>query len=276
MKIAISTLACEGWSLEKALEICGKYGIDALEMRMGIHEWSRETLDDREFEQMYEKIRGAGLQVSDLATGVVVEGNDKKALRDIERSAQIACIWKCQGLRIMLGHFITRWSDPKQELNYEGIIQWMQAADLIMERYGTQIWIETHNEFATAKSLMNLLNHSGVQNYRLIWDIMHPLEAGEEPETTLRLMGDMLVHVHIKDGMPWADQDMVNYRYTKLGEGSIPIPYIIQLLKEYGYKGYYSLEWEGIWRKELRGEGFEAEDAIRKYAEMMGKLDKNH
>lgn len=273
MKIAISTLACNGWSLEKSLNICRQSGIQALEIRMGIHEWSKEDLEDCEYEKIYEQIQSYGLQVSDLGTSVVVCNYNERALQDLERCAHIACLWKCKGLRIMLGNFRTRWSEQLPEIDYVGIITWLREADRIMERYNTQVWIETHNEFATAKPLMGLLKDAKVHHCHLIWDIMHPLEEGEQPDTTLALMHDALVHVHIKDGMPWDDSDMANYKYTKIGEGIIPIQEIIEMLKQHDYQGYYSLEWEGIWRKELWGPEFDAENVISEYAKMMQHLE---
>ena len=64
--------------------------------------------------------------------------------------------------------------------------------------------------------------------------------------------------------------------YTKIGSGTIPIADILALLKENGYRGFYSLEWEGKWREELReelrGEGFEPEKAIEDYVLMMKHL----
>lgn len=272
MKIGVSTLACDGWTLEHAINVCRDNGIEALEIRMGIHEWSKENQEEKELRAVYEKIREAGMVVSDLATGIVVTEYDEKALLELERCAQIASIWKCEGLRIMLGNFRTTWSELLQTMDYEEIIRWIRAADRIMELHGTKLWIETHNEFATGESLEKLIEDSGCMNCQLIWDIMHPLEAGEMVEQTMSHMKRWLAHVHIKDGKPWEDKNLANYQYTRIGDGTIPIESIIILLRENGYRGYCSLEWEGIWRKELRGEGFEPETAIRDYAIMMRRL----
>lgn len=272
MKLAVSTLACDGWDLDYAVKVCSTCGIQALEVRMGIHDWSDIRMEDVKVKEIYEKINAGGLEVSDLATGVVVSGYQEESLDEIERCAQIANLWKCRGLRIMLGNFRGRWSEPPKPLDYEGIIQWLRAADPIMEQYHTEIWIETHNEFAEGKILKKVIEDCGCKNCRLIWDIMHPLEAGETIEETMEFMNGLLAHVHIKDGRPKEDKDLIDYLYTKIGSGTIPITDILALLKENSYQGFYSLEWEGKWREELRGEGFEPEKAIEDYVLMMKHL----
>ena len=78
-----------------------------------------------------------------------------------------------------------------------------------------------------------------------------------------------LVHVHIKDGKPWADQDISSWQYTRIGEGIIPIREIIDMIYSTGYDGYFSLEWESAWRQELRGVGFEVADMIHQFRCLM-------
>jgi sugar phosphate isomerase/epimerase len=273
MKTAVSTLACNGWSLEKSLDISRKNRIDALEIRMGMHPWSQLDLTDEEYSEIGKKIGEAGLCVSDLGTSVVIKDDNEDALKELERCAQIAQILGCKGLRIMLGEFHVHKDEPSA-VDYPGIVQWMKKADLLMSRYETEIWIETHNEFATGRSLNSLMHDCDIKNCRLIWDIMHPLESGETIEETYSLMKPRLGHVHIKDGKPWPDRSLASFRYTRIGEGTIDIAGIVRMLQKDGYRGYYSLEWEGVWRKELNGEGYEPEKAIASFRKLMDSLQK--
>lgn len=273
MKKAISTLACHGWTLDKAIEQCLQNGIDALEIRTGLHPWSQLDLTDEEYKQIYGQLEKAGLCVSDLGTSVVIQDDDQKALEELERCAQIANILHCRGLRIMLGNFYNRRSEPRKKVDEMGIVSWLKKADKLMERYNTQVWIETHNEYACGKALYQLMQKGDFKNIKLLWDIMHPLEAGESIEESYRYMKEYLVHVHVKDGQPWDDPDMENYRYTDIGKGIIPMEKIIRLLDDAGYQGYFSLEWEGIWRKELQTEEYSPEKAIRDFSDMMQRIE---
>ncbi|MDR6550629.1 sugar phosphate isomerase/epimerase [Paenibacillus qinlingensis] len=116
------------------------------------------------------------------------------------------------------------------------------------------------------KKLLDDVNRS---NCAVIYDIIHPLEEGELPQDTIALLGSRIVHVHMKDGMPFEDPMELNWKYTKLGEGHIPIAEILQLLNQAGYKGFYSLEWETKWRKELQIFGMEPEIVFPAYYEFM-------
>ena len=269
MKTAISTLACAGWTLEKSLQVCKEYNIQALEIRMGLHLWSDLSLTDAEYLGIYDKIVQAGMIVSDLGTSVVVCGDDDAALVEIERCAQIARLFGCTGLRIMLGNFYNRRSEPRKPIHYAGILSWLRKADAIMQQYNTQIWVETHNEFATGKALRKLLQDTGAKNIKLVWDIMHPLEARESLQESYNFMQPDIAHVHIKDGKPWSDTDMENYCYTPIGKGCVDIGSAVRILQSGGYSGYYSLEWEGVWRKEIQGPDFPPEQAIADFSNLM-------
>jgi len=270
-KLAVSTLAFQNWSLEDAVKACRENGIEAMEVRMNFHPWSDLSLPDSEYLRNYELLKENQIRVSDLGTGIRMNGYDKEGLKELERCSQIANIMQCRGLRIMLGNKRKLWSENVPKIDYEGLVRWMIEADEIAQRYRTQIWIETHNEFATGKVLRELLEQHPFRNIRLLWDIMHPLEAGERPSETLSYFKDDLVHVHIKDGMPWENADMSSWKYTRIGEGIIPIKEIVEMIRLSGYEGYYSLEWESSWREELRGEGFVVDDMVRQYCEYMKK-----
>lgn len=49
------------------------------------------------------------------------------------------------------------------------------------------------------------MNDVDKPNCAVIYDIIHPLEAGEKPEETIALLGSQCVHVHVKDGVPFED-----------------------------------------------------------------------
>lgn len=269
-KLAVSTLAFQNWELEDAVKVCKENGIEAMEIRMGLHPWSDLSLPDEEYGRIYDYLCENGLKVSDLGTSIRINRYSEESLDELRRCSRIANLLHCRGLRIMMGYKRVLWSEQVPEVDYDGAVKWLIEADDILEQYGTEIWIETHNEFATGKVLRELLDQHDFKHIKLLWDIMHPLEANEQPEETLAYMNGDLVHVHIKDGTPWEDEDRSCWRYTRVGEGGIAIKDIVNLIASTGYDGYYSLEWESAWRPELRGEGFEIGDMIKQFAEVMG------
>ena len=46
MKLSISTLPCEKWTLEQTIQICKDNGITGLEIRTGLNDWSSEDMTE--------------------------------------------------------------------------------------------------------------------------------------------------------------------------------------------------------------------------------------
>jgi fatty-acyl-CoA synthase len=87
---------------------------------------------------------------------------------------------------------------------------------------------------------------------------------GETAEQTLGLIGDRLLHVHIKDGLRPADGGP-NWDLTLLGEGDVPMQDILAKLRAAGYDGWIAVEWEKKWHPEIA----EPEVALPQHAELL-------
>lgn len=271
MKLAVSTLPFQSWSLDKAVQFCRSAGYEAIEIRMDFHTWSDSQLPDAHYKDVKRRIDAQGLTVSDLGSGIVLNDYHDSDMKELLRAFQIAQLLHAGGVRIMLGNIRLSAATPLPPLNREGILRWLREADRLAGEWGREVWIETHNEFSTGKALYELFDEAGLKNTRVIWDIMHPLERGEAPEETLRFLREKITHIHIKDGLPWNDPDKLIWKYTRLGEGIVPIQRIIHLLDAAGYDGFYSLEWESTWRKELAELDCDI-PTIRQYPEFMKKI----
>jgi sugar phosphate isomerase/epimerase len=142
------------------------------------------------------------------------------------------------------------------------------------EGKNVEIWIETHNEFSTGAAMRPLLDSTGRRNVKVIWDLIHPFEQGETPEQTLAYLGDSVAHVHVKDGRKKRDPELIDFEYTKLGEGELPIREALRLLDGSGYRGYCSLEWENAWRPEIRGLYNSLDDLLVAWNEFLNSANK--
>ena len=250
MKKAFSTLACMDLPWQQVLSCAVDAQMDAVEIRLD-SQGRVFGLPDEALPALAEAFREKGVGIQNLGTSLSIHDYTPEKLADIRRYAAMAKTLGAQGIRVFLGSFIQRFSDPRCQTE-AGIVRFLQeAADLTREQ-SAEIWIETHSEYSTGASLRPLLDQVNRSNVRIIWDILHSIEFGEAPEDTLRLIGKDTVHVHIKDGIPPEDPDCIEYRHTPLGEGSLPIAHILSLLEKAGYQGLYSLEWERQWREEIR------------------------
>lgn len=263
MKIAISTLPFQTWELEEILQYCKNAGYNALELRMDFHKWSDTALPNNHYINVRKKVEEEGICISNLGSGIVLGSDNDEDLKKLERLFEIAGFLNTKGVRIMLGHIRLKRSELELPLDNNGILSWLKKADILAAKYQKEVWIETHNEFSTGHSLECIFQKILLPNTKVIWDIMHPLEKGENIGTTIHCLKNYLAHVHIKDGMPWNNQELLIWKYTRLGEGIIPIEEIVTELCHIGYEGYFSLEWESAWRNELTTLNCDGEEILK-------------
>ncbi|MZQ85547.1 TIM barrel protein [Paenibacillus sp. 5J-6] len=270
-RLGFSTLPCDGWSLDEMIQIAKRCGFSALELREGTN-WAISAEMNAEMRRTaVHKFDEAGLRISNIGSSVCFTGHegDLEQHEQLQKVIVLASDLKAGGVRIFLGYFRNRRDQPVPTVDYDQIVRSVREACEYATSYGVEIWIETHNEFATGRSLKKLLDDVDRANCAVIYDIIHPLEEDESPQDTIALLGSRLAHVHMKDGVPFADKVELSWKYTKVGEGDVPISAIIQLLNQADYKGCYSLEWETKWRKELQLPGMEPETIFPAYIEFM-------
>ncbi len=255
MKLIFSTLICPGYSGEEMQNLCDKFGMSGVELR---------TAGETEYSS-YKNVK-----IVDIASSYCLFGYDGELLDKIKKDLKKIEKANIKGIRIFLGNFRRRHDAPARDIDYDGIVKMLQE---MCDCSGCEIWVETHNEFATGKVLKKLIEDVGRDNIKIICDIMHPYEDGETPEKTMEYIGQYIAHVHIKDGKKREDPIWHDFLYTPLGEGELPIKKIVGLLEKNGYSGYYSLEWENAWRDELKSLGWSADEILEKYNEYMSGIN---
>ena len=127
---------------------------------------------------------------------------------------------------------------------------------------GVRAALETHDSFAAGAATAAVLAGAADEFAVAIYDTLNPFVAGEPPEQTLSSLGDRLALVHVKDG--GAEPDTEECRL--LGEGRVPIRWILGALARRGYEGWLSIEWEKLWQPQIA----EPEVALPQYAETLG------
>ncbi|MFZ5518570.1 MAG: sugar phosphate isomerase/epimerase family protein [Candidatus Zhuqueibacterota bacterium] len=276
LKIAYSTLPCAGWPPEEMIEYCRKYGFAGIELRESDESWASVMLTSQARDRIRKLFEQNGIRITNIGSSVCILGNDSEdrvqKMKLLLANIGLAADLKACGVRIFLGNFINRHSDQKERIDHDRIVEFIQQACQLAQNFDIEIWVETHNEYGTGQALHQLFKDVDRKNCGAIWDVMHPLEDQEAPEETLEWLGSHCRHVHIKDGRPFADQELHRWEYTRLGEGIIPNEEIIKLLLNDHYEGFFSLEWESKWRPELQFKGAEAEIILPSYANYMKKI----
>lgn len=250
MKKCFSTVCCQDLNYKEIADIAAEAGINALEVRL--HQGNRLfDLADEDVERAVSYLDEKNIKIVSLGTGVGLVDYDTEVIETAKKCVLLASCVGAKGIRVFLGTGIKRFSEVT-EYSYDGIVKALVEICAFANCHDVEIRIETHNEFSTGKVLKTLISDVGYDNLKVIWDIIHPIEFGESPAETMEYIGNRIVHVHIKDGLKKEDPDEIFYRYTKLGEGVLPIFEIVDLLEKNGYDGYYSLEWENAWKDEIK------------------------
>ena len=250
MKTAFSTVACMGSSWNSVLAWAAAARQDAVEIRLE-SDGSVFGASGDDVKEISDGFKQAGIAISDIGTSIRFSDDNEDAVKLTEQAAILAEQLGAMGIRVFPGSFVKRFSE-KAKHDLDGMARFLRRASEIAGAHGAQIWIETHNEFSTGNAMRQLLDLTDRPNVKVIWDLIHPFEYMEPPEETLEQLGSFIAHVHVKDGKRSEDPDRIDWIYTKLGAGDLPLKRMFDLLDESGYSGYYSLEWENAWRPEIR------------------------
>lgn len=147
--------------------------------------------------------------------------------------------------------------------SFEDALPRLSKGCRLVAEYGQEVGIKTmvenHGFFCQdsdrMERLVSSVNHD---NFGLLIDIGNFLCADEEPEKAVGKLAGYATHVHIKDfhlksgmtpdpGRGWFTSRAGNYlRGAIIGHGCVPIQQCLRILKDKGYNGSVSIEFEGL------------------------------
>lgn len=138
---------------------------------------------------------------------------------------------------------------PENRDEAAGFLRWWQT-QRSRNNWSTQLVVETHDALCSAAACLEL-SVAVDDDLSLLWDAHHTWrKGGEDPFETWPAIQSLVRHVHFKDsiGRPSARHP---FTYTHLGKGEFPLEAFLDRLREDGFKGPVSLEWERQWHPYL-------------------------
>ncbi|MGN6326795.1 sugar phosphate isomerase/epimerase family protein [Pseudolysinimonas sp.] len=108
-----------------------------------------------------------------------------------------------------------------------------------------ELWLETHDARPTGAAVARVLERVDSPRVGAVWDIAHPRAAGEPIATTAHHLAPWLRLVQIKDERRGSRHPVVP------GEGDIPLDVVLAELRDRGFSGRLSLEWERRWHPDI-------------------------
>lgn len=277
MQLSFSTLSFDHWTVEQIIQHSKRWGYTGIELREGSVGFSAKETPGKERREIRSRLEHEGIAVTDIGASIFLLGKSQEEydlmMKELLETQAMARDFGARGIRVFLGNMESRIDKPREAVGYERLVQWLREACGRLAGDGIEIWIETHNEFSTGRKLSMLLRDTGMSNCKVIWDVLHPIEQGEQPADTLNYLGKACAHVHVKDGVPHDDILENNWKYTRIGQGKLPLKEIMELLREEGYAGFLSLEWEAKWKPELQVPGCEPERAFEEFARYAASIN---
>jgi sugar phosphate isomerase/epimerase len=247
MKLAFSTLGCPAWDLEQIVSTATTSGYDGVEWRGYQEEMElprAAIFAGRARQETRRRFADAGLAFACMSSSVRLANASPEA-RQREREAFAAYAELAAGLgspmvRVFGGNLPT---GVTREAALPSMAAFLRELGEVAAAHGVTLVLETHDAFSTGAHVAELLRQADHPAVGALWDLHHPYREGEAPETTMQLLASSLRHTHVKDSQ--------DGRYTLMGEGDVPLARMIGLLRENGYDGWVSVEWEKRWHPEI-------------------------
>jgi sugar phosphate isomerase/epimerase len=250
MKLAYSSLACPGWTIEETIAAAARYGYDAIEWRLA----DGATIEPDASAQLRRRLREApaalGIEIACLDTSCrVTQGTPQARLAVIDAG-------KCMiDLAAELGApYIRVFGGPLPEgatcaSMLSPTAEVLHALGVYAAPGGVIVMLETHDTWTRSSDVRDLIRTVNLPTVKVLWDTHHTYRAGEAPAQSLSVLGDAIAYAHLKDSRS-SEQPGI-WEYCLLNEGNVPLREICATLKHAGYDGYLSLEWEKKWHPEI-------------------------
>jgi sugar phosphate isomerase/epimerase len=256
MKLSFSTLGAPDWSFDEILKYAREYGYDGVGFRgvKGQMDLTRipEFLPENR-KATLKRFRDAGLEIMMMLTGAKFVQKDKserdRNVADARANIDLAADMAAGTIRIFGGAIP---ADVKKEDAIGWVVDCLKASADYGAKKKIRVLIEVHDAFTDTflvREVMERVNHpwAGV-----LWDVHHPYRTlGQSMKTAWDNVGRWTYDTHFKDSVVDKSDLKYGHRYTLMGDGDVPNIEALQLLKDAGYKGYLTFEWEKAWHPAL-------------------------
>ncbi len=255
MKLSITMISfsdkvsSEKMSVKEFIELSSSYGVDAVDI-VGYYWQDRE----REIPLVREALKKHGLEVGAYCIGnkFVLPSREEieKQVEHVKDGIDTAVKLGTKHLRIFGGSTADA-PDMDQQTRLKMAIDGIKECISYAEEKGITMVLENHGgipaKSSEAKMIVEAVNSP---NLKLLFDIGNfPWYAGEDPVKAALALYPYVAHIHVKDLVP-AGGGGAKYEGCITGEGVVPVKECLKTLKEHGYDGFVTLEYEAWPRME--------------------------
>lgn len=176
----------------------------------------------------------------------------EQQLQDLKKAVDMAVHFGSPVLRIFSGNV-------NENVTFEDgmkyIMEGLEKATRYAESKNITLCLENHGQFAgKSQQVLQIIQTIDSPALRSTFDAGNFLLVDQNPNEAILELKDVVKHVHIKDFLKV--EGPVNQSLKSLngdyflgkvaGEGEVNLPFIFKTLKDVGYDGWYTVEFEGI------------------------------
>jgi sugar phosphate isomerase/epimerase len=169
-----------------------------------------------------------------LDTSIELAGPFERAL---PAAVELAAAWSAPIVRVFGGEVGT----------LDDVARRLEPTLERAQELGLTVALETHDDFSSAGRVAELLGRVRSPSFAAVWDVHHPYRVGESPQDVVQALGTRIRLVHVKDARRSGD----GWELVALGDGEVPVRESLGVLREVGYEGWLTVEWEKRWHPEL-------------------------
>jgi len=265
--LAFSTLGCPDWNFQKITDFAVQHNYKGIELRGLQRQMDLTKCNEFNGAQNISTtlaiMKDKGLHFVDLGTSTNLHIADtverKKNLDEARRFIDLAQQINCPYIRVFPNNLP---KDKDRNATIELIIQGLLELGDYAKGSNVSVLMETHGDLVKTEDIQKVMETAFNEHTGLVWDVTNMWSITKEPPVEVyQKLKKYIRHTHIKD------LKMIDGKehYTLLGQGEVPIFTAIDALRDGGYKGYFSLEWEKLWHPEID----EPEIAFADYSKVM-------
>ena len=253
IKFSGHTMGAPKCDIYQVIDLFKAIGYDGIEVRVAADgQINSETITDEEAQKIYAAAQAKGMEFSCLTSyyqNFVKTEEREDVIKNLKRVIEIAAILHCPLVRVYGG------VEPFSQPGTWFCECWTRTVDGIRRtaeyaaKFGVKICIETHIGSLTmsVRDTVRLIEDVNMANVGMLldyaWVELAGVESGAE---AIRRAARHIFHVHIKD---WKLESRIPLKKQSclMGEGTVRWEEALKALREIGYTGYVSDEYEKYW-----------------------------
>lgn len=256
IKFAGHTMGAPKCDIFQCVDLFKAIGYDGVEVRVCNNgQIDSETITDDEARKIYGYARERNMEFACLTSYYQnFTGLEERVgvIANLKRVVELADVMHCPLIRVYGG------MEPYSQNGVWFADNWTRSVEGIREvaayaaRFGVRLCIETHvgSLTMTVRDTARIIEDVNMANVGMLldyaWVELAGVESGAE---AIRKAARHIFHVHIKD---WKLEQRfpIQKHATLMGEGTVRWPEVLTELKNIGYTGYITDEYEKYWYPE--------------------------